>query len=150
VAAAGAFFVAAIPLAGPLAAAAGFALVLVLSGLPFATLTPTHAVSLAALFAAATAMIVALPRLSAEAALLLAFGLGCAYAFLAFSSNPAAFAMMLGAAPVLLLAARSEPLRPVVAMAAATAAAALCGYGAFWAAKWLVALPLFGLDGADA
>ena len=145
---ASAFFVVMLPLAG-LGALLAFAAVMILSGLPFVYLTPTHAVSLAMLFAGAALFAAMRARLAQGTSLLVAFGLGAAYAYVDFFYNPGAFAMLLGGTIVIEATQARRPLAPAAIEAGVASLCCLAGYGLFWATKWVLVLPFFALAGAD-
>ena len=137
-----------LPLAG-LGALLAFAAVMILSGLPFVYLTPTHAVSLAMLFAGAALFAAMRARLAQGTSLLVAFGLGAAYAYVDFFYNPGAFAMLLGGTIVIEATQARRPLAPAAIEAGVASLCCLAGYGLFWATKWVLVLPFFALAGAD-
>jgi hypothetical protein len=148
-AAAAALFITLIPTAGAVATGVAFLVVLGLTDLPLAYVTPTHAISLTVLFGGAAVYFGVQKTLSWEARLTWAFALGCGYNYFDFFYNPGAFAMLLGGIAVLAAARQAEDPLAVLPLATAIAIATLAGYGLFWAAKWAISAPLYVYAGAD-
>jgi hypothetical protein len=143
-------FVRLIPVAGPIGSLCGFVVLLVLSGIPFAYETPTHAISLSILLGSGALFIGLSWRLPAQRILFAAFGIGAVYNFFDFLYNPGALALLLGGLLVLVKARERPPGRGEAVLAGLVVVAALAGYGGFWLAKWLIALPFYLAGIADA
>jgi hypothetical protein len=143
------FFLALLPVAGAGFTLLGFAVTLLLTGLPFTAVTPTHAVSLALLFLAAT-LVWRLGLVgSLERRILAAAAAGMAYNYVDFFYHPGALAMLVGGLAVIDAAARRSPLPPAASIAALLSLCVLGGYLGFWALKWLFDLPLWLWGSAD-